>query len=248
MTIFVIFLFGLTLGSFLNVVICRLPLGQSVLLPPSHCPQCKNRLNWVNLVPLVSYVVQGGKCCNCGKVISLQYPIVEMATGLIYVGLYIVFGLKIKLGVALLFASVLIPLVVIDLQQQIIPDQLNSTGAIAGLLAIVVSDITFINALIGAFIGGGLMLLIAIISRGGMGGGDIKMMAWVGFFLGWKLTLLALFLSFLIGGLGSLLLILFGIKKRKDFIPFGPFLAIGGGMAYVFGTEILAWYFAGLLH
>lgn len=242
MTIFVIFLFGLTLGSFLNVVICRLPLGQSVLIPPSHCPQCKNRLSWVNLVPLVSYVVQGGKCCNCGKVISLQYPIVEMATGLIYVGLYIIFGLKIKLGVALLFASVLIPLVVIDLQQQIIPDQLNMTGAIAGLLAIVASDITFINALIGAFIGGGLMLLIAVISRGGMGGGDIKMMAWVGLFLGWKLTLLALFLSFLIGGLGSLILILFGIKKRKDFIPFGPFLAIGGFTAYAFGYEILAWY------
>jgi leader peptidase (prepilin peptidase)/N-methyltransferase len=165
-----------------------------------------------------------------------------MATGLIYVGLYIIFGLKIKLGVALLFASVLIPLVVIDLQQQIIPDQLNMTGAIAGLLAIVASDITFINALIGAFIGGGLMLLIAVISRGGMGGGDIKMMAWVGLFLGWKLTLLALFLSFLIGGLGSLILILFGIKKRKDFIPFGPFLAIGGFTAYAFGYEILAWY------
>lgn len=243
-----VFVTGLLIGSFLNVVICRIPLKGSIVFPGSHCPQCQIRLRWYELIPVVSYVMQKGKCRRCGSSISVRYPIVEFFTACIFGLLYNYLGLNFQLITALYFTSVLIPIVFIDLQHQIIPDELNLTGGILGLLTVAIGKIIVVDALLGAFTGGIIMLLIAIVSRGGMGGGDIKMMAWMGLFLGWKMTLLALFLSFIIGGLGSLLLILFGIKKRKDFIPFGPFLAIGGFTAYVFGTEILAWYFARFLY
>lgn len=238
----VFLILGIITGSFLNVVICRIPNNNSLIYPASHCPQCRQRLAWLELVPIFSYLWQRGKCRHCNTAISVQYPAVELATGLIYLWLYIHFGLTVKLAVALLFVSLLIPLVVIDLRHQIIPDSLNGLGAIAGFLTIVISGNAFLDAVTGAFIGGGIMLFIAIISRGGMGGGDIKMMAWLGLFLGWKLTLLALIIAFVTGGVGSLLLILLGIKKRKDFIPFGPFLALGGFAAYIFGERILHWY------
>jgi leader peptidase (prepilin peptidase)/N-methyltransferase len=164
-------------------------------------------------------------------------------TGVVYLFVFIHYGLTLGLIAALAFISVLIPIVFIDLKHQIIPDKLNLVGAILGLLILSFNDVSLFSSVLGSVAGGLIMLLIAIVSRGGMGGGDVKMMAMMGLFLGLKLTFLALFFSFVIGGLGSLLLILFGIKKRKDYIPFGPFLAIGGFAAYVFGIEILAWYF-----
>jgi len=243
MDYFTMFVFGLLIGSFMNVIIYRLPLGYSVVYPASRCPHCQHRLAWFELIPLLSYMLQLGKCRHCRVPISFRYPMVEFLTALIYLLCYIHYGLSSMLLVALVFVSVLLPIVFIDLQHQIIPDILNITGATFAFLILPLSDVSLLNSLTGALLGGAIMLIIAIISRGGMGGGDVKMVAMMGLFLGWKLTLLALFLSFVIGGLGSLLLILFRIKKRKDFIPFGPFLAIGGFTAYVFGTEILTWYF-----
>ncbi|HBS60041.1 MAG TPA: prepilin peptidase [Firmicutes bacterium] len=242
------FLGGLIVGSFLNVVICRLPAGDSLVLPASLCPECRQRLAWYELVPVLSYLWQRGKCRHCGTAISLQYPLVELATGAAYLGLFLLLGLQPKLLTSLMFISLCIPIVVIDLDRQIIPDQLNLGGAVLGLLAAAVSHTAFTDVLAGGLAGGVIMLLIAIVSRGGMGGGDIKMMAWIGLFLGLKMTMLALFLSFVIGGLASLILILAGRKRRKDFIPFGPFLAAGGFTAYVFGPAILAWYVQNFLH
>jgi leader peptidase (prepilin peptidase) / N-methyltransferase len=242
MIFFVIFCLGLVIGSILNVVIHRLPLGQSVTFPPSHCPHCIHRLRWFELIPLGGYLFQGGKCQACGSAISIRYPRVEIMTGCLYVFLYIHFGLNYHLLVALSLISVLIPIVCIDLQHQLIPDALNLAGGVIALIALLWSDISFVSAASGFLIGGSILLLIAVISRGGMGGGDIKMMAMMGLFLGWRMTLLALFVSFIIGGVGSLIFILTGIKGRKDMIPFVPFLALGGFTAYVYGNEILIWY------
>jgi len=237
-----IFIFGLVIGSFLNVLIQRMPHGESIVHPASHCPKCGHSLCWYELVPLVSFCLQRGRCRYCAKKISLQYPLVELFTGLIFVFLYTHYKLTLPLILSLPLAALLITITMIDLQHQIIPDILNLAGAIAGILVLALSDISIWDGLAGAFIGGATMLLIAIVSRGGMGGGDIKMMAWMGLFLGAKMTLLALFLSFILGGLISFILIMTGLKKRKDFIPFGPFLAAGGFAAYLFGPEILAWY------
>lgn len=244
----IFFIFGTIIGSFLNVLIYRLPQGKSVIYPPSGCPQCGHTLRWHELVPLASFCLQQGKCRHCGGRISWQYPLVELSTGLIYLFLYTHYALTLSLLTAMPFAALLICITVIDFQHQIIPDGVNMAGAIIGMLALTISDVSAMSGLGGACLGGAVMLLIAIVSRGGMGGGDIKMMAWLGLLLGWERTLLALFLSFIIGGLGSLLLMLAGIKKRKDFIPFGPFLAVGGFTAYVFGNEILTWYLKAYIH
>jgi leader peptidase (prepilin peptidase)/N-methyltransferase len=242
MIIFTILLFGLTIGSFLNVVIYRLPLGQSITFPPSHCPQCEQRLRWYELIPVISYMLQGGKCRSCRIAIPIRYPLVELLTGILYIMLYLHFGLSYKFFTAILFISVLIPIIFIDLQHQLIPDSLNVAGVILGISVLPWSDVSLTSAALGFLVGGGIMLLIAVISHGGMGGGDIKMMAMMGIFLGLKLTCLALFLSFIFGGVVSLIVILLGIKKRKDFIPFGPFLALGGFTSCGFGNEIIAWY------
>jgi leader peptidase (prepilin peptidase) / N-methyltransferase len=242
MIIFTIFLLGLSIGSFLNVVIYRLPLRHSICMLPSHCPQCEQRLRWHELIPLISYMLQGGKCQSCGLAILIRYPLVELLTGILYIMLYLHFGLNYKFFTAILFVSVLIPIIFIDLQHQLIPDSINLVGAILGISMLPWSDVSLASAAVGFLVGGGVMLLIAVISCGGMGGGDIKMMAMMGIFLGLKLTFLALFLSFIIGGVGGLIVILLGIKKRKDFMPFGPSLALGGFAAYVFGNEIIVWY------
>lgn len=236
------FILGTMMGSFFNVLICRLPKEESVVLPASHCPQCQHRLSWSELIPVLSYLLQRGQCSHCGQQISLQYPMVELTTGLIYVMLLMHYGMTVQFLNALLFISLLIPIIIIDLEHQIIPDSLNLTGAILGLLALSFNNITLLSALSGALVGGALMLLIAIVTKGGMGGGDVKMVAMMGIFLGINLTILALFVSFVIGGLICLLLIVSGIRNRKDFIPFGPFLASGGFIAHVYGQEIIRWY------
>jgi leader peptidase (prepilin peptidase)/N-methyltransferase len=240
------FALGMIVGSFLSIITFRLPGNGSVVYSASHCPHCQHSLDWQELIPLLSYLWQQGKCRHCGTAVFPQYPLLELTGGFTYTGLFIFYGLRMELLIALIFVSILIPIVLIDFRHQIIPDALNIAGAIAGLAAIHLTSFSFMDAMLGVFAGGGIMLLIAVVSRGGMGGGDIKMTAWMGLFLGWKMTLLALFISFIISGFASFLLIIFKIKKRKDFIPFGPFLAAGGFTAYVFGREILARYLQNL--
>lgn len=237
-------LIGLLIGSFLNVCIYRIPEGGSIAYPSSHCQTCKTSLKPVDLIPVLSYLFYKGRCRYCGEKISVQYPVVEFLNAIIYLFLYLQFGFTLKMiGLAIL-CSLLIVIAFIDFKLQIIPDELIVFGIAAGLLWNIGhwNLSFFLNGLIGLAIGGGLFLIIAILSGGAMGGGDIKLMGVLGLWFGWKLILLTMLLSFVIGAVLSVLLLLLKIKKRKDTIPFGPFIAIGAFIAIYYGNEILDFY------
>ncbi len=224
----IVLVFGLLIGSFLNVCIYRIPQKKSISYPPSSCPKCDTRLRALDLIPLLSYLFAKGKCRYCGERISPQYPIVEILNGLLYLLLYFKLGLGLMLIKYALFTSLLIIITFIDLKYQIIPDRLVVFGLIVGFIfnMLLSPRSSFVNGIIGLLIGGGLFLLIAIITKGAMGGGDIKLMGVLGFALGWKYILLISFLSFIIGAVISIVLLAFKIKGRKDFIPFGSYTIV----------------------
>lgn len=240
-----IFIFGIIIGSFLNVCIYRIPLKESIGFPASHCPNCNTYFRAMDLVPILSFLFSQGKCKYCAKEISFQYPIIEFINGLVYLLLYLKFGYSIEfLGYAVL-CSILIVVAVIDYYHKIIPDTINIFGLIFGLIFHAINFSNFSNLLqyiFGFLIGGGFLLLIAVLSKGAMGGGDIKLMAVLGFWLGWKFTLLILFLSFFLGGLISIILILLKIKGRKDTIPFGPFIVLATMVTVFYGNNIINYY------
>ncbi|MCL6561072.1 MAG: prepilin peptidase, partial [Firmicutes bacterium] len=236
------FITGACAGSFLNVCICRMPAGESVLKPPSHCPSCGKRLRFYDLVPVFSYLFLRGKCRYCGCGISLQYPAVELTTGVLFTLAVVKHGLTPATLRDILLFSVVIPAALIDIKHRIIPNRLNLAGALLGLPLIIESKYTFLSGLAGFLAGGGLLLLIALVSRGGMGGGDIKLASVMGLLLGWKLLLVALFLAFLTGGLAGITMLLLEIVKRKDPVPFGPFLAAGAVAAALAGDKMIGWY------
>lgn len=251
-----IFLLGLSVGSFINVCIFRLPEGKSVILPGSCCPQCGHKLCWWENIPLVSYLFLKGKCLKCQKRISLQYPLIELATGLLFVAVFLKFRLSWLTISALFFISVLIITGVIDLKHQIIPNKVVLPAILVGILLLVPTafygwcSIPLVQAgtlpkllqpLVGLIIGGGFLLAVALIKEGGMGGGDIKLAAFMGIWLGWY-VLLALFLGFLIGALIGLVLILLKKKGRKEPISFGPFLALGSIITLFYGPQIFHFY------
>lgn len=246
---FLILLFGLTIGSFLNVCIYRIPKGESISYPPSHCMGCGTRLKHLDLIPIISYLLAKGKCRYCGEKISLQYPIIEILNAFIYVLLFYKFGLSLLLIKYSILCSVLLVISIIDFDHKIIPNSINLFLLIYGIIFNII-DFSFSNLtsnLLGLFIGGGLFLLIAIISKGAMGGGDIKLVAVLGLLFGFKKILLITFLSFIIGAIISILLLLFKIKKRKDYIPFGPFICIGAFITIIYGNNIIEWYLNTLL-
>ncbi len=237
-----VFLAGTCVGSFLNVVICRVPQGKSIVYPPSHCPSCLHPLRPADLLPVVSYMSLKGKCRYCGCRISPQYPAVEVVTGILFFLAFIRYGCTLDfLRCAALF-SMLIPAAAIDLKYKIIPDKLNLAGLVLGVPFLVESKEAFFSGAAGFLTGGGLLLLIAVASRGGMGGGDIKLAAVMGLYLGWKYLLLALFLAFAAGGAAGAVMILFKMKKMKDAVPFGPYLALGAVAAALAGDKIISWY------
>lgn len=237
-----VFLTGACVGSFLNVCIYRIPRGKSVVFPSSYCPSCANTLRFVDLIPLISYLALNRKCRYCGCKISPRYPVVELVTGLLFVLAVTKYGLTLAALRAVVLFSLLIPAALIDLKYKIIPDKLNLAGVILGIPLIVESKEVFFSGVTGFLAGGGLLLLIAVVSRGGMGGGDIKLAAVMGLLLGWKCLLAALFLAFATGGVTGILLLLLGLKKRKDAVPFGPFLALGGIAAALAGDKLVYWY------
>lgn len=238
-----IFLLGLCAGSFLNVVIYRLPRGESITLDRSHCPSCGKKLLWHDLIPVLSYLLLLGRCRNCQERISPKYPVVELLTGTIFTVLFLHFGATIELLKYLFLCALLVAISFIDLEHYIIPNSLVITGLVgAVLLNIAARDVGVISALIGMLVTSGFLLLVAMVSKGGMGGGDIKLAAVTGLFLGWPLGPFGLFFGAGIGGLVAIFLLLFRVRGRKDPLPFGPFIALGTFLAILYGFDVINWY------
>lgn len=247
------FLFGLCVGSFLNVVIARLPAGRSVVHPGSACPHCRAAIAWYDNVPLMSYALLGARCRACRASISWRYPAIELMCGALFGLAYLYFGSSPRLVAALILLAVLVAITWIDLDHQIIPDVLSLPSIGVGLLVSAApGGIGWRDALAGTIVGGGLFVLIIVasslaIGQPGMGVGDVKLGAMLGAFLGWKLVLLSILLSVLIGGPLAAILLASGRKARKDPVPFGPFLALGGMISLFWGEALLAWYFGQFL-
>ncbi|MCM2675177.1 A24 family peptidase [Shouchella plakortidis] len=231
-------------GSFYNVVGLRVPVGESIVTPRSHCTKCDRTLEARELIPVLSFLLQRGSCRTCDTKISFLYPTTELVTGFLFAFSFYMFGWTAETIIALLLVSMLAIIFVSDMRYMLIPDKILLFFAIPLVLVrMVAAPLTpWWDSWLGALIGFALLLLIAIISRGGMGGGDIKLFAVLGIVLGWKLVLLTLFLASTYGaivGIGAKLL-----KKvdRKQPIPFGPFIAAGALTAYFFGEALIRWY------
>lgn len=239
-------LLGAMLGSFLNVCIHRLPRGESVVSPRSHCPRCGRVLPWYENIPVLSWLFLGGRCRGCRARISPQYPLVETAAAALTAGSWLRFGPVWETPVMILFLLILLAILVTDLQTYTIPDVFSLGGLAAGLLlSFLPGGIEPWQSLLGALAGGGLLYLTAILGRAvfgreAMGGGDIKMLAMIGAFTGWVGVLFAVFAGSLAGSL------VFGwinyVLKKKQLVPFGVFLTLGAVLYVFLGREIIGWY------
>ena len=243
-----VFVFGILIGSFLTVCIYRLPREQSIITPRSACPQCEHMILWYDNVPVLSYVWLGGRCRNCQASIPYRYPIVELVNGVGYVAIFLRFGWGWPTVAYGIFFSALLIITWIDLDYLIIPDSITLPGIVLGALcALWILPIGFVNSLIGVIVGGGVLLALAWLSpylfgKEGLGGGDIKLLAMVGAFLGWELTLATLMIASLIGALVGLGLIAVRVMSRGQYMPFGPYLALGAVISLLFGNDIMVWY------
>jgi len=244
----VVFVLGTLFGSFANVCIYRLPQRLSIIFPGSHCPSCQEALRpWQN-IPVLSYLLLGGQCARCKTTISLRYPLIEVSNGLLFVFLYHQYHLSVQTVVFALLATALLIVSCIDLAHTIIPDAITLPGIVIGLgTSLWLTPVGVRNAVLGVVLGGGLFLLMAVLSvvilkREGMGGGDIKLIAMLGAFLGWQAVLVTIFLAAVLGAGVGLTLILLRRKSRREPLPFGPFLALGALLAMVWGDTILTWY------
>lgn len=234
-------MYGIVLGSFLNVVILRIPIKESITLTRSHCMECGHTLAWYDLFPLFSYLFLGGKCRYCKAKISVQYPIVEAANGVLYVILYLANGINVETILYCLCASALLALSVIDWRTHEIPLGFNIFIFILGLVRLFTDLDNWDQYLIGLFAVSGFLFLLNLITKGrGIGGGDIKLMAATGLLLGWQLNIIA----FLIGCiLGSIIhLTIMAIKKVGRELAFGPYLSAGVFLAMIWGEQLVSWY------
>ncbi|ABC78219.1 prepilin peptidase [Syntrophus aciditrophicus] len=236
------FILGAVVGSFLNVCIWRIPEGLSIVKPASHCPDCGHPIRFYDNIPLISYLILRGRCRACGGRISLRYPFVEGLTALMALFLFWKFGLTLKFLAAFIFVSALILITFIDIDYQIIPDVISLPGIpICFLMAVFIMDLSFMDALLGLLIGGGSLYLVAVLyelatKREGMGGGDIKLLALMGAFLGWKSLLFILLVSSLVGAVVGISIMLARGGDMKYAVPFGPFLSLAA-VAYLFVGE-----------
>jgi leader peptidase (prepilin peptidase) / N-methyltransferase len=263
------FLFGLVIGSFLNVCILRIPRGESITLPASHCTKCGKPIKPYDNIPVLSWLILRGRCRKCREPISAMYPAVELATGLLFLACYFAFGATLTGAKWALFAAIMVVLVVTDARERILPDKVNYLGLAAGIVispflhpvdgtAQWLSDrlfsfppplpvLAFADAALGVIAGGGLLWLVAegyfrLRGHEGMGLGDVKMMAMAGAFLGLKRTLLTILLGSLLGSILGLIFILIFRKDRQYELPFGTFLGAGALLVVFFGTPMLNWY------
>lgn len=234
---------GLLFGSFFNVVAIRLLKQESVVHPPSHCVHCKHRLGPLDLVPMLSYLLLRGRCRYCQVRISPAYAIGEFTTALLFASAAWWIGYDPELIPGLLLASILVIIVQTDLRAMIIPNKVVYFGmASAIVVRLFLHPLPWWDYVLAFLVGGGLFYALAVATKGGMGGGDIKLFAFVGILLGLKLTLLTIFLSSLTGTLYGIILMLLGRYKRKQAIPFGPFIAVGAWISYLWGDFLLSWY------
>jgi leader peptidase (prepilin peptidase) / N-methyltransferase len=269
MIAFIMFLFGLVIGSFLNVCILRIPNSKSIVLPPSHCPSCGIPIKPYDNIPVVSWLVLAGRCRKCKVRISAMYPMVELGTGLLFVACYLVFGLNAEALKWAIFGALMIVLTVTDLRERILPDKVNFVGLGLGLLLSFFTRpvdgtatwlanhvfaypppdavLSFGDALIGAGVASGLLWLVAegyfrARGREGMGLGDVKMMAMAGAFLGLQRALLTILAGSLLGSVIGIAVIAIGRKGRDFELPFGTFLGAGAMLVVFFGSAALDWY------
>jgi leader peptidase (prepilin peptidase) / N-methyltransferase len=243
--------FGAIVGSFLNVVVYRVPLGQSVVSPPSRCPQCNHRLRWFDNIPIVGWLLLSGRCRTCQNPISIQYPAVELATALLFLLVVWLTPPGPLLVTRLLLVCILIVLFGIDLEHQILPNSITLPGIVAGVLLSTIAPPGLRDALIGVVLGGGILYAIAWgyylwRREEGLGMGDVKMLAMVGAFLGWKAVLVTLVFSSFSGAIIGMALISAQRGTMKLALPFGTFLALGALLAMFVGEPLVTWY-AGFL-
>jgi len=267
----IIFFLGLVMGSFYNVCIYRIPLDRSVISPPSACPSCGHRLNYLDMIPVLSHFFLRGRCRYCKTKVSVRYSLVELLTGLLFLVSFLQTGFSLELPFFLIFISFMIIITFIDLDHRIIPDRFFVAGIILAILYLFMplisgenfigqlfvyktdiskfSDLPFMSAIFGALIGGGSLLLIdfsgrIIFKKESMGFGDVKLMIWIGFFLGNPAVILALLFAIWSGAIVGVYL----LRKRKidgeddRYMPFGPFLIFGSVIAMLFADKIINWY------
>jgi leader peptidase (prepilin peptidase)/N-methyltransferase len=265
----VAFLLGLVIGSFLNVCILRIPADKSIVLPGSSCPKCRKAIAPYDNIPVLSWLVLGGKCRHCKAKISAMYPTVELLTGLLFLACYFSFGLTLDAAKWAIFSALLVVLTITDLRERILPDKVNFFGLGAGLLFSLFSKpidgtalwlanrwfefpppqmvLSFTDGALGAIAGSGLLWLVAegyfrLRGREGMGLGDVKMMAAIGAFLGLKRTMMTILAGSLLGSVIGICLISLTKKGRDYELPFGTFLGAGALLVLFFGTPALHWY------
>jgi leader peptidase (prepilin peptidase) / N-methyltransferase len=255
------FILGLVLGSFANVCIYRLPAGKSIVTPGSQCPKCGKNILWYDNIPLLSYILLRGKCRFCKAPISFRYFIVELLTGVLFLLTFLKFGVSPALFVYLIFVLALIIVSFIDIDTFLIPDVIVLPGILLGLIfsvlfpqihQIQIHQITrtgsFLYSLEGVLLGGLVLLFLGVVGKfifkkEAMGGGDVKLLAMIGAFLGWKCVLLSLFFGSLLGTVVSLSLIVAGKKKIEEYVPFGPYLGLGAVIALFFKWHTFLGFF-----
>jgi leader peptidase (prepilin peptidase) / N-methyltransferase len=246
--IIAVFIFGTIIGSFLNVCIVRLPANTSIVFPASHCPNCGAGIRGYDNIPLVSYILLGGRCRACKNPIALRYFIVELLMGVLSAVLFVHFGLSLVFVLCFVFTAALVVITFIDLQHQIIPDRISLPGIpLAFLCSFVLPWNSWLDSLLGILAGGGILYAFALgyyllTRKEGMGGGDIKMLAMIGAFLGWKGALATLMLAAVAGSIIGVILMALKGKDFKYAVPFGPFLALGAFCTLLYGDSLISWY------
>lgn len=225
-----------------------MPNSESIVSPPSHCPQCSYQIRWYDNIPLLSYLLLKGRCRGCGTHISFQYPIVELLNATLTLLLFLRFGFTFVFCVLFVFCSALVVITFIDLEHQIIPDEISLPGIVIGfVLSFFIVGHSWMNSLLGILLGGGSLFMVAwsyqrLTGKDGMGGGDIKLLAMMGAFLGWKAVLFIIFASSLIGSVVGVTIMVLQKKDSKLAIPFGPYLAFGAVLYIFYGRTIIRWY------
>ena len=242
MNLLLVLLFGILIGSFLNVCIYRIPRKEDIVYTPSHCMSCGNQVKWYDLVPVFSWLALGGKCRYCKTKLSKQYPLIELSNGAAYMGIFYILGFTKEAVVTSILFSALLVVSMIDMKWKIIPNGINIFILVVGIIYVMVFSKTYLSSIIGFFAVSLILLLVNILTKGQMGMGDVKLMAVCGVIIGWQNIVLALMVGSIIGSIVGLILIGTKIKDKKELIPFGPYLSIGIMIAALWGKNIIDMY------